>query len=205
MPRVSDMKERLTDAAMDLIWHNSYGTTSVDAICERAGAKKGSFYYFFKSKSELAAAALEADWKKRKADMDGIFSATVPPLERFERYFDFVHDRLAQVQKKCGSILGCPLLTLGSEVSTQDQMLREKVQEILERKIRYFESAIRDAHSQGLIVAPNAKVKAKALFACYQGTLTQARIENNLELLRDFKHVALDLLGATKLVSVGAI
>ena len=60
------MKEHLTDAAMDLIWENSYGATSVDAICERAGAKKGSFYYFFKSKSELAAAALEADRKKRR-------------------------------------------------------------------------------------------------------------------------------------------
>ena len=43
------MKERLTEAALDLIWHNSYGATSVDAICERAGAAKGSFYYFFKS------------------------------------------------------------------------------------------------------------------------------------------------------------
>ena len=61
------MKERLTDAAMDLIWENSYGATSVDAICERAGAKKGSFYYFFKSKSELTAAALEAEWNKNKA------------------------------------------------------------------------------------------------------------------------------------------
>ena len=58
MPRVSDMKKRLMDAAMDLIWENSYAATSVDAICERAGAKKGSFYYFFKSKSELAAAAM---------------------------------------------------------------------------------------------------------------------------------------------------
>ena len=91
MPRVSDMKERLLDAAMDLIWENSYGTTSVDAICERAGAKKGSFYYFFKSKSELAAAALEDCWTKKKAEMDSIFSPTVPPLERFDRYFDFVH------------------------------------------------------------------------------------------------------------------
>jgi TetR/AcrR family transcriptional repressor of nem operon len=70
---MSDMKERLTEAAMGLIWENSYGTTSVDAICERAGAKKGSFYYFFKSKSELAVAALEGDWKRRKADMDTIF------------------------------------------------------------------------------------------------------------------------------------
>jgi len=196
MPRVSDMKERLTDAAMDLIWENSYGSTSVDAICERAGAKKGSFYYFFKSKSELAAAALDADWRKRKVDMDNIFSPTVPPLERLARYFDFVHDRLAELQKKCGAVLGCPLFALGSEVSTQDDVLRDKVQEILDRKVKYFESAIRDAHAHGLIVAPDAKAKAKGLFACFQGTLTQARIENNVELVREFKDVALDFLGA---------
>jgi TetR/AcrR family transcriptional repressor of nem operon len=196
MPRVSDTKERLTNAAMDLIWENSYGGTSVDAICERADVRKGSFYYFFKSKSELAAAALEADWKKRKADMDGIFSPSVPPLERFERYFDFVHDRLAEIQKKCGSVLGCPLFTLGCEVSTQDKPLRDKIQEILDRKVKYFESAIRDAHAQGLIVAPDAKAKAKTLFACFQGTLTQARIQNNVEVLREFKDVALDFLGA---------
>ena len=134
MPRVSDMKERLLDAAMDLIWHNSYGTTSVDAICERAGAKKGSFYYFFKSKSELAAAALDADWDKKKAEMDSIFSPTVPPLERLDRYFDFVHGRLAELQKKCGSILGCPLLSIGSEVSTQDQIVREAIDRIMNNK-----------------------------------------------------------------------
>src|SRR3954462_10804246 len=116
MPRVSDMKERLLDAAMDLIWHNSYGTTSVDAICERAGAKKGSFYYFFKSKSELAAAALEADWNKKKAEMDSIFSPTVPPLERLDRYFDFVYHNLSRMRKRCGgAILGCPYVSLGSE------------------------------------------------------------------------------------------
>jgi TetR/AcrR family transcriptional repressor of nem operon len=201
MPRVSDTKERLTDAAMDLIWENSYGTTSVDAICEKAGAKKGSFYYFFKSKSELAAAALEADWKKRKTDMDSIFSPSVPPLERLERYFDFVHDCLAELQKKCGSVLGCPLFTLGSEVSTQDEPLRDKVEEILNRKIKYFESAIRDAHAQGLIVAPDAKAKAKGLFACYQGTLTQARIQNSVEPLREFKEYALDFLGAKRAVA----
>src|SRR5262245_23979216 len=108
MPRVTDMKERLMDAAMDLMWQNSYGAASVDAICARAGAKKGSFYYFFKSKSELAAAALESDWQRKQTEMNAMFSPTVPPLERFDRYFDFVYSRLGEVQKKCGSILGCP-------------------------------------------------------------------------------------------------
>src|SRR5260370_18181133 len=134
MPRTSDAKERLTDAAMDLIGENSYGATSVDAICERADVRKGSFYYFFKSKSELAAAALEADWKKRKVDMDSIFSPTVPPLERLERYFDFVYDRLAKLQKKCGAVLGCPLFTGGSEVSTQAKPLRDKQKKLLHRQ-----------------------------------------------------------------------
>src|ERR1044071_878840 len=110
MPRVSDMKGRLMDAAMDLMWQNSYGAASVDAICERAGAKKGSFYYFFKSKSQLAAAALEADWNKKRAEMDSIFSPTTPPLERFDRYFDFVYGRLAEVRNRCGAILGCPFV-----------------------------------------------------------------------------------------------
>jgi len=196
------MKDRLMDAAMDLMWQNSYGAASVDAICERAGAKKGSFYYFFKSKSELAAAALEADWKKKRAEMDSIFSPTVPPLERFERYFEFVYERLAEIQRKCGSILGCPFMSVGSEVSTQDQIVREAIDRIMDRKLQFFVSAVRDAAAEKLIVAPDPEAKAKALFACYQGTVAQARIQNDLDLLRQFKQVARDVLGVRRAEAV---
>jgi TetR/AcrR family transcriptional regulator, transcriptional repressor for nem operon len=183
------------EAAMDLMWQNSYGAASVDAICERAVAKKGSFYYFFKSKSELAAAALEADWNKKKTEMDSMFSPTVPPLERLDRYFDFVHGRLAELQQKCGSILGCPYVSVGSEVSTRDPIVRETIDRIMDRKMKYFISAVRDAAAQGLIDAPNPEAKARALFACYQGTVAQARIQNDVQLLRDFKDVARTVLG----------
>jgi TetR/AcrR family transcriptional repressor of nem operon len=198
------MKERLTDAALDLIWHNSYGTTSVDAICERAGAKKGSFYYFFKSKSQLTAAALEAEWNKNKANMDALFSPTVPALERFDRYFDYVHDHLAELQKACGSILGCPLLSIATEVSTQDEVVRATVDRIWDRKINYFVSAIRDAHAQGLIEAPDAEAKARALFACYHGTLAQARIQNDVDLICGLKQVARDVLGVKPTAAVSS-
>lgn len=196
MPRVSDMKERLMEAAMDLMWRNGYGAASVDAICEQAGAKKGSFYYFFKSKSELAAAALESDWNKKRSQMDSIFSATVPPLERFDRYFDFVYNNLAAVREKCGgAILGCPYMSVGCEVSTQDQLVREVVDRIMDRKLQYFVSAVRDAAAQGLINTTDPAKKAQALFSSYQGTVAQARIQKDIELLRDFKHVAKELLG----------
>ena len=196
------MKERLMEAAMDLMWQNSYGAASVDAICERAGAKKGSFYYFFKSKSELAAAALEADWKKKRAEMDSIFSPTVSPLERFDRYFDFVYDRLAEVQKKCGSILGCPFMSVGGEVSTQDQIVREAIDRIMDRKLQFFVSAVRDAASEGLIETTDPVAKAQALFSSYQGTIAQARIQNDIDLIRDFKHVAREVLGVKRAAAV---
>ena len=198
MPRVSDMKERLKEAAMDLMWRNGYGAASVDAICEQAGAKKGSFYYFFKSKSDLAAAALEADWNKKRSQMDSIFSPTVPPLERLDRYFDFVHQNLTRVQERCGAILGCPYVSVGSEVSTQDQAVREAIDRIMDRKLQFFISAVRDAASQGLIETADPVAKAQALFSSYQGTIAQARIQNDMDLVRDFKHVAREVLGVKR-------
>jgi TetR/AcrR family transcriptional repressor of nem operon len=72
----------------------------------------------------------------------------------------------------------------------------------MDRKMSYFVSAIRDAHAQGLINAPDPEAKARALFACYQGTLAQARIQNDIELLRDFKQVAMDVLGVKRAPAV---
>src|SRR5437870_6945904 len=183
MGRVSDAKEKLMDAVLELIWTGSYGSTTIDQICERAGVKKGSFYYFFDSKAELAVTALDAGFKKKRVEMDSLFSPTVPPLERIRNYCQFAYQMQAELKEKCGCVLGCPLFTLGSEVSTQEQKLRKKVQHILDQKRKYLESTIRDAHAAGLIHAPDAAAKARTLFAYFQGLLTQARIENNLEIL----------------------
>src|SRR5688572_29307468 len=146
MGRVSDAKERLMRAVGELIWTGSYGSTTIDQICERAGVKKGSFYYFFHSKADLAVAAIDADWEKRRVELDSLFSPTVPPLERLRKYCDYGYRLQAEVQTKCGCVLGCPLFSLGSEVSTQEGRLQNKIKEILDQKRKYLESAIRDAH-----------------------------------------------------------
>lgn len=202
MPRTSTAKERLTDAALAMMWENSYGATSVDAICERANVKKGSFYYFFKSKAELAAAALEADWNSYRPKLDAIFSPTIPPLERLRLYHQSALDYLTEKQKETGAVLGCPLFTVGSEVCcSEETALRDTVQRILDQKARYYESAIRDGHAQGVFHAPDAKAKARAFFALVQGALTQARIENNLEPFRECYTAGLDLLGVKERVA----
>jgi TetR/AcrR family transcriptional repressor of nem operon len=179
-----------------MMWENSYGATSVDAICERSKVKKGSFYYFFKSKAELAAAALEADWKNYQPMLDGIFSPTVPPLDRLRLYHESCVAYLEEKQKETGAVLGCPLFNIGSEICcSEETALRDTVQRILDRKICYYESAIRDAHAQGLLNAPDAKSKARSFFALIQGALTQSRIQNSLDPLREAYPAGLEMLG----------
>jgi TetR/AcrR family transcriptional repressor of nem operon len=185
------------EAALELIWSHSYGTTSVDAICEKAGVKKGSFYHFFESKSDLAVSALESDWQAKRSCFDTMFSPVAAPLERLGGYFDFILERQTSVQKECGCVLGCPIFSLGCEVSTQDEAIRAKVREILDRNIKYFESAIREANALGQINAPNPAAKARMVFALYQGTLTQAKIQNSVEPLRELKAGVFELLGVT--------
>ena len=204
MGRVSDAKERLMEAVKELIWTGSYGTTTIDQICEKAGVKKGSFYYFFDSKSDLATEALEGSWQQKKPELDAIFSPTVPPLERLRRHCEFSCNFQAEMSKKFGRVLGCPLFSLGAEVSTQEDRLQKRLQEILDLKRKYLESAIRDAHAQGLIHAPDAAAKSRTLFAYYEGLLTQARIQNNLEILREAVRGTFDLLGVKETETVAA-
>ena len=204
MPRVSDAKEKLLEAAGDLVWENGYGATSVDDICRKADVRKGSFYHFFDSKADLELAVLDARWALNRQRLDSCFSPSIPPLQRFEDFFDYVFERQAELQRGCGSVLGCPLFAVGSEVCAHEPAIREKVQSILGTYVQYFESAIRDAHAQGLIEAPDAKAKSKALFAFFQGTMTQARIENSLEPLRTLRDGAFALLGVKQLSTVAA-
>src|ERR1700734_3173580 len=102
MGRVSDAKQRLMDAVLDLIWSGSYGTTTIDHICDKAGVKKGSFYYFFDSKATLAAEAFEESWKEKQFELDAIFSPTVPPLERLLRYAEFTFKVQNEIRVKYG-------------------------------------------------------------------------------------------------------
>lgn len=192
------------DAAHELIWGYSYGAVTIEAICERAGVKKGSFYYFFDSKSDLAIAAISAWWDERKAVVNEMFRPEVPPLERITKYLDFVAQLQLEAYEESGQLLGCPLFTLGSEICTQDGRILSLIQEILSSGPRYFEEAIREAQSSGAVAGTNSELKARLLWAFYEGTLTRARIENNPELIRDLSGDALQLIGSRPALAVVA-
>jgi len=196
MGRTSDARQRLMDAAYDLIWEYSYGAVTIDAICERAGVKKGSFYYFFNSKSDLAVAAIDAWWIERKAVLENLFRTEVAPLDRLRGYFDFIAKRQNESYEANGQVLGCPLVTLGSEICTQDEQITARLHDILTGLTRYFEEAIAEARLTGDLEGGNPALMARSLVAYYAGTLTLSRIENNMEPILQLNANALALLGA---------
>lgn len=196
MGRVSDAKPRLLEATMDLIWTRSYGAVSVDDICEAAGVKKGSFYHFFKSKDELVAAALDARWEEVRRIYDGIFSASKPPLDRLKDAFHWVYERQKEFKNKHGCVLGCPFSSIGTETIAADRIVRDAVQRMIRGKLRYFESALRDLQGEGLLPKDeDPAVLVQQVYAYFEGVLAQARIADNVELIRGTYAGVLKLLG----------
>ena len=195
MKQESASKTKLLETAIDMIWASSYGSVSVDDICAKAGVNKGSFYYFFKSKSDLAVAAFERHWDNKRALMDRIFSAQLPPLERLDQFLtSIIEDQKARF-RAVGKMPGCPFCSLGSELSTQDEKIRSKVENILGRQSKYIESLVRDLAAEGLVDAPNHREMAEELFSYVGGVLMQAKIENSVTHVERLGHGVRRLLG----------
>lgn len=189
-------KQRLLATAVDLIWQNSYGSVSVDDICSRAAVNKGSFYYAFKTKSELAVAAFEAFWSAKRPVMDRIFSSQNDPLQRVDMYCDLVVKGQLDKHAATGRILGCPFCAVGCELSTRDDQIRNKVQEISNAGTRYLAGALRDLAAEGNLPLGAVPEELARTISCYiTGVLMQARIENSPTMVKGLKSGVYRLLG----------
>ena len=196
MGRTSDAKEKLLDVAFELIWDNSYGGVSVDQICERASVNKGSFYYYFGSKADLAIAAYEEHWKQKQPEMDRIFSAQVPPMERLSKWCEYIYTYQKEKAEKYGHVCGCPYGSVGGEVATQDDRIRQALELLMSRGMKYIESAIADAKRENSVSVADPKVAAKHVHSYVLGTLLRAKIENDVEVIKDIEPTVMAILGA---------
>lgn len=189
-------KDKLVEVAFDLIWNQSYGSVSVADICERAGVNKGSFYHFFESKTDLAVAAYEASWQEKRPMMDKIFSPQVPPLERIQKWLEYMYEGQRQKAEKYGHVCGCPYASVGAEVATQDEKLRQMTEELISRTRKYIESAIADAVRAGSIIATDPEQAARRIHCICVGSMVEAKVQNSLEPLKDVEPAVMRLLGA---------
>src|SRR5262245_24569706 len=116
-------KERLLTEAKELFLARGYAATTVDAICEKAGLTKGSFYYFFESKEELGLAVL--DWSLRGGVQmlaDGPHVRITDPVEKAFAFLEHL--------EKCSPKLwrgGCLLGVFAQELAETNPRVQKAV------------------------------------------------------------------------------
>ncbi len=204
MKQDSETKQKLLTVAMNLIWESSYGSVSVDDICNKAGVNKGSFYYAFKSKSDLAVAAFERHWENKQPQLDQIFSPQFSPLERLDKYCQLIIKDQKEKYESFGKMLGCPFCSVGSELSTQDEKIRLKAEQMSRRMLKYVESLVRDLAAAGLIEVKDTAELSQEVLSYITGVLMQAKIENNVKHVERLQHGIMRLLGIKQLATAAA-
>jgi TetR/AcrR family transcriptional regulator, transcriptional repressor for nem operon len=195
MARVTDTKDKLLQAALQLVWEEGVGSASVDDICKKAQVRKGSFYHFFKSKAELIIASLEHHFEGARQEFDRVFSASVPPVERLRGFFEFMARRQAQKAEQAGRVLGCPYASAGVSCSSEEQLIREHVEKIFAIYKKYFETALRDGKADGSIPVKDISATVDTIFELIEGAMAAGRIQNSLKPIQNVGRGAFMLLG----------
>jgi AcrR family transcriptional regulator len=147
------------EAALQLIAEAGLGALTVEALAARLGVTKGSFYWHFKGRSELLAAALDR-WEQRAATeaIKGL-SAVTDARERLCLMLD------AASQPPRSRSLYAALAE-----AAEDPVVRRVLNRVASARIEYLEACYREL---GLTESP-AKAKAVFAYAAYRGLLQLA-------------------------------
>ncbi len=196
MGRPSDAKQRLIEAAKNMVFTQSYEGVSVDELCAAAGVNKSSFYHFFSSKQELVLTAIDSQWQWfEQVVLAPTFANQLPPQERLWRFFDLALE-FEQAQKlTTGHMRGCPAGNLTLEMSTQDELIRARVEQFFQRWLAYFERMLYEAKEQGIVPATlDIALTAQALLAYFEGIMLLAKGSNNPSLIATLRMGAFALM-----------
>lgn len=176
MPTPSS-RERLLDAAIDLIRTKGYTAMRVEDVCEATGLTKGSFFHHFASKEDLAMAAAE----RFASRADVMFSRAEyrnhdDPLQRLLGYVDF---RQGAMQGELAAFT-CLLGMLAQETYSTHPQLSGSAGRHIEEHAATLEGDIAAAKAAHAADAPWTP-HSLALFtqAVIQGAFVLAKSQHN--------------------------
>lgn len=181
MGRTSDAKENLIKSAIELIGTRSYNAVGVQELCEHSGVKKGSFYHFFPSKRDLTLEALDVMWKKfRESTLDPALNSDRSTIDKFNAILGSSYEYQVSAKDCFGCVTGCSIGNLALELSTQDETIRKKIEEIFGEWARYFEDIITEAVSDGDLPAEtDPKATSQAILAYIEGVSLMSKTFND--------------------------
>lgn len=111
MSRKNDKRERLIDAADELIYQKTFNITTLADIAAKADVPLGNVYYYFKTKDEI----LKAVVQKRESELLSLFDAwdQLPDAKDRLRSFIAQSSQGSDIIARFGCSLGSLCLELG--------------------------------------------------------------------------------------------
>lgn len=193
----SNSRERLLEAADELMYARGYEAVSVADLCTAADARKGSFYHWWPSKRDLALAMLDRAWERNRERLfEPVFDNGDSVVVKFRAYAELLADGLVASRDKSGLVSGCRYGNFAVELSTRDEVIRSRVAATLGRIRGVFESAIEDAIEAGEVSrSVDAGDTACAILAQMEGLMVLAKANEDPDMLRRLGPVALKLMG----------
>ncbi|MCI0732400.1 MAG: TetR/AcrR family transcriptional regulator [Methylococcaceae bacterium] len=190
MPRTSDARERLIASALELIYQRSYAEVGVQSLCERAGVKKGNFYYYFDSKQDLLVQALEMRSQELRRMLAPVFDKDVPASSRIETMFKQIYFDQKSYKNKTGQVRGCLFGNLALELSTRDERIRKRVDAIMQALMELVEETLKELIRTGELPEIDTTASAQAVVAFLEGVILFAKLRNDPELILTLAKVA---------------
>ena len=184
MPRRTNTRERLITTASELFRHQGYAQTGVNEIMQQAKTTSGSFYHFFPSKRDLVLAVIDEfaiDWAN--GFVAEAFDPSLPPMERIDYVIDAAYFWQKSSKDLNGHLPGCLFGNLALEISTQDDVLRAKLNAVFTTAKDRFKDTLDEAAEQGIIPPLDSDVTAEAMLAYLEGMILLAKAENDPEVI----------------------
>ncbi|MEN8214111.1 MAG: TetR/AcrR family transcriptional regulator [Pseudomonadota bacterium] len=184
MQTAIDTRQRIIDAAKTRFHSRSYADVGVKEICDSADVQKGSFYHFFPSKRDLVVAVIEEfaqDWAT--GFIAEAFDSRLPPMERFDYLIDAAYFWQKAARDIKGHIPGCLFGNLALEVSTQDDILRAKLNAVFTMAKKRIMETLDEAVAAGSIEPLDSDNSAEAMLAYLEGLILLAKTQNDPDVL----------------------
>lgn len=167
-------KKRIIETAGDLFWKNGYTKTGVNEILKATGLPKGSFYFYFKKKSDVAKAVLQYYSSKIIDLLRSVAAASDSWASFCDSFLHIYQEELADKQ-----YYGCPLAVVGMEIAFQEEELVKHYHEAMEEVRKIFMQALR----KNKIAKEELEELADLCLAIYEGNLVLYRLSKDQGLL----------------------
>lgn len=160
---------RILDAAGRLIRKRGFTGLAIGEVMEDAGLTHGGFYNHFKSKEDLAAAAVRVSFDAAIGRVVKRAEEAQTPKKRRDAFKHYV-ERYLSPEMRDHPDASCPMAALGTDAARHGEGLKAAFTEGLERYLAAFERIVPDADDDR-----EARTEAITMLSTLIGALTISR------------------------------